>query len=74
MVKIMVKEIIMHIIKVILTSAKYYGIVFGGYVFIGALYLRCSICSTEDDTWGKCIKKSLINTIKMKPWYTKIDD
>lgn len=64
----------MIIVEAILRIAIYYGIAVGGYILIGALYLRCSCFSTEDDTWSKCIKKSWINSSRMKPWYTKIDE
>ena len=65
----MLKEILILILKFVI----YYNIIIGSYVLIGALYLRCSIWATKD-TWCKCIKQSWINSCRMKPWYSKIED
>lgn len=64
----------MIIVEIVLRIIGYIIGIVGGYVLLGALYLRCSIFATEDDTWSKCIKKSWINTINMRPWYDRIDD
>lgn len=64
----------MIIAEIILRIIGYIVAIFGGYVLFGALCLKCSIWATEDDTWIKCIKKSYINTINMRPWYDRIDD
>ena len=72
--KIMPKEIFIIIIEIVLRVAIYYGITVGGHVLLGALYLRCSVFATEDDTWRKCIKKSWINSRRMRPWYCEIED
>lgn len=70
----MLKEIFMIIIEIVLKVTIYYGIVVGVYVLLGALYLWGSVFATEDDTWWKCIKKSWINSRRMRPWYYKIEN
>ena len=67
-------DLLYNFLEVIIRAAMYLIIIIGGYVLFGALSLRCSVFASEDDTWKKCIRRSWINTLRMRPPYDSIEE